>query len=245
MCIFNVARSFCFVGVVLLSGLPLAAQDRIAPTRPPLPSVACKPPVAADFASLRVFNGTAPVPLAMYCGEQDATACHIETLDLTKPDVYQGDLIAPAGPQGFWTCALVGGWAGWVPSARLSPVPSTPAITTQQWLGMWSDSRAGAAGDRLVITRSAKGHGIIHVEGHAQFTNAAHNTDTGQVSGDAIAMGPYLRIFDQGGMDGCVLDLTYNSSTDSFRAVDNQQCGGHNVSFNASYHRRISSKARP
>ena len=181
----------------------------------------------------------------MYCGERDATACHTIMLDLAKPEQYQGDLIAPAGAQAFWTCALVGGWAGWVPGARLSPVPPTPAITTQQWLGTWSDSRVGAVGDRLVLTRSAKGHGIIHAEGQAQYTNAAHNTDTGEVSGDAIAMGPYLRIFDQGEQDGCVLDLTYDPANDSFRAVDNQQCGGHNVSFNGSYHRRIPSKARP
>ena len=36
----------------------------------------------------------------------------------------------------------------------------------------------------------------------------------------------------------CILDLKYNTSDHTFRAVDNGHCGGFNVSFNGKWRRR-------
>lgn len=216
-----------------------APAQQNAPVPSDIPTVECKPPVATSFSALRVFQGTEPVLMAFHCGEPNASpgTCHAELLDPTKPDTYQGDLIAPGQAQGRWTCAMVGGWFGWIPSDRLAPVPATPAITTRQWLGTWVDSHPASKGNRLVLTRSAAGGGIVHVEGHAQHTNIAHNTNTGEVSGDALAYGPFLHILDKAEQPGCVLDLKLDPATDTLRAVDNQQCGGFNVTFDSIYHR--------
>lgn len=210
-----------FVAVTLA-----AAQNKDAPLPTDVPKVECKPPAASNFNGLRVFNGTALVLMAFHCGDKGsaADACHAEYLDLGKPEDYQGDLIAPGITQDRWTCAMVGGWSGWIPTDRLSPVPSTPAITTQQWLGTWVDRHVGTNGDRLVLTRSAEGNGKIHVEGRAYYTNAAHNVHSGKISGDAVAMGPFLHILDYGLQPDCVLDLKYDVPSGTFRAVDNQLC---------------------
>jgi hypothetical protein len=229
--------------VLFLFTVPGAeAQNRDAPLPPDLPAIACKPPVVFNFEGLRVFSGTAPVLMAFHCREKgsDADACHAEYLDPAKPDDYQGDLLAPGVTKGHWTCAMVGGWSGWIPTDRLAPVPSIPSITTQQWLGTWTNGHVGTRGDRLVLTRSAEGHGKIHVEGRAYYTNIAHNVSSGEVSGDVVAKGPFLHILDHGEMPDCVLDLKYDLASGTFRAVDNQLCGGHNVTFDGVWRRTTS-----
>ena len=240
----NFIRPFApfFLAVTIAAAQKTDLPDLAA--LPPLPGVPCEPSGAFNFDGLRVFKGSAPVPMAFHCGGQGsaAAACHTELLDLAKPEDYQGDLIAPGAVQGPWTCAMVGGWSGWIPTDRLSPVPSTPAITTQQWLGTWGNTHAGSLGDRLVLRRSAEGHGKIHVEGRAYYKNAAHNVHSGEVSGDAVAMGPFLHILDHGLEPDCVLDLKYEVSTGMFRAVDNQRCGGFDVTFNGVWHRIASTK---
>ena len=224
---------------LLLLAVPIAEAQKDAPLPPDIPALECKPPVASNFDGLLVLSGTAPVLMIFHCGDKgsEAAACHAEYLDPAKPDEYQGDLIAPGDTQGRWTCAMVGGWSGWIPTYRLAPVPSTPAITTQQWLGTWVNGHVGTRGDRLILTRSAEGHGKIHVEGRAYYTNAAHNVNSGKVSGDAIALGAFLHILDHGEQPDCVLDLTYDLASGTFRAVDNQLCGGFNVSFDGVWHR--------
>ncbi|MGO4211529.1 hypothetical protein AB4Y89_00195 [Terriglobus sp. 2YAB30_2] len=241
-------RLFEFIrlfALLCLTSIVAAAQNNVAPSPPGAPTIPCDPSGAPDFASLRVFNGTAPVPRVYDCGSHGNSAgvCFTQLLDLARPEDYQGDLIAPGATQGAWTCAMVGGWSGWIPTNRLAPVPATPAITTQQWLGTWINTHVGTSRDRLVLTRSAAGQGRIHVAGKAYFTNAAHNVNFGGVSGEALAMGPFLHILDHGENDACVLDLKYNVSSDTFRAVDNQQCGGFNVSFNGVW-RRASNRSR-
>ena len=57
------------------------------------------------------------------------------------------------------------------------------------------------------------------------------------MSGDALAKGPFLHILDTGDQPGCALDLKYNLQSDTIRAVDNQHCGGFNVSFDGNWHR--------
>ncbi|ADW71536.1 hypothetical protein AciX9_4606 (plasmid) [Granulicella tundricola MP5ACTX9] len=231
-------RSIRLSAFFLLAVTVGEAQSKEAPLPPDVPAVECKPPAVVNFDGLRVFSGTAPVLMTFHCGDKgsEAAACHAEYLDPAKPDEYQGDLIAPGATQGRWTCAMVGGWSGWIPTDRLAPVPSTPAITTEQWLGTWVTGHAGVHNDRLVVTRSAEGHGKIHVEGRANYTNIAHNVHTGQVSGDAVAMGPFLHILDHGELPDCVLDLKYDLASKTFRAVDNQLCGGFNVTFDGTWH---------
>ena len=237
-------RSNPWLALFLLAVPVAGAQNKNAPLPPDVPAVECKPRAAASFDGLRVFSGTAPVLMAFHCGDKgsEPAACHAEYLDLAKPEDYQGDLIAPGATQGRWTCAMVGGWSGWIPTDRLAPVPSTPAITTQQWLGTWIIGHVGTHGDRLILTRSAAGHGKIHVEGRAYYTNAAHNVDSGEVSGDAVAMGPFLHILDHGEQPDCILDLKYDVASGTIRAVDNQLCGGFNVTFDGVWHRTISKK---
>ena len=223
----------------LFLALPFApARDNGAPLPSGAPVAACEPHSAATFAGLRVFNGTAPVPLVSHCGQgHPAGACFTQELSLTKPDEYQGDLIAPGAAQGGWSCAMVGGRSGWVPNDRLAPVPATPAVTTQQWLGTWVNTHMGASRDRLILTRSHAGHGIVHVDGTAYYTNVAHNVNYGQMGGDALAMGPFLHIVDQTVQIGCTLDLRYDPASQTIRAVDNQRCGGFNVTFNGVWRR--------
>jgi hypothetical protein len=232
-----------FLLVLYLLGLPRAgAQDNSRPMPAGAPTAACKPLGAPTFDGLRVFNGTAPVPIVSDCGGhgRPANTCDTQYLSLTKPGEYQDDLVAPSGTQGSWSCVTIGGWAGWVPSNRLEPVPATPSITTKQWLGTWVNTHMGAGRDRLILTRSPAGHGIIHVHGSAYYTNVAHNVNYGGVDGDALAMGPFLHIVDQT-VPSCILDLKYNPANGTFRAVDNQHCGGFNVSFNGVW-RRVTPK---
>jgi hypothetical protein len=216
-----------------------ADRENRGPLPAGAPSVACKPQGAVNFDGLRVFNGTAPVPLVSDCGSHGggADSCYTQYLSLSNPDEYQGDLVAPGITQGAWTCAAVGGRSGWVPSDRLAVVAGTPAVTTRQWLGEWINTHMGASRDRLILTRSPAGRGIVHVEGKAYYTNAAHNVNYGGLGGDALAMGPFLHIVDQTVQSGCILDLKYNGANGTFRAVDNQECGGFNVSFNGVWRR--------
>lgn len=238
---------YCLAFVFCTVATAAASAQKAAPVPADIPTVECKPPIAVGFRDLRIFQGTQPVLLAFHCGEPNTSqgTCHAGLLDPLKPELYQGDLIAPGQTQGRWTCAMVGGWFGYVPSDRLAPVPATPAITTRQWIGTWADSHPASTGNRLVLTRSAVGGGIVHVEGQAQYTNAAHNTSTGSVSEDAIAYGPYLHILDHAEQPGCVLDLKFDPATNTLRAVDNQQCGGFNVTFDGTYHRSHSLSGTP
>ena len=113
-----ITRFFSTLALLSFSATVAAAENKDAPLPPDVPMVECKPPAAFDFSGLRVFNGTAPVLMAFHCGDKgsDAAACHAEYLDLAKLEIYQGDLIAPGTTQGRWTCAMVGGWSGWIPS---------------------------------------------------------------------------------------------------------------------------------
>ncbi len=228
---------------VALLGSPFAAAQYGAPLPAGAPAVACKAHDALTFDGLRVFNGTAPVPLVSGCGQgRPAGTCYTQYLRLTKPNEYQGDLVAPGITQDGWSCAMVGGWSGWVPNDRLAPVPATPAITTRQWLGTWVNTHVGAGRDRLILTHSRAGHGVIRVDGKAYYTNAAHSVNYGGLGGDALAMGPFLHIVDQSDQPGCILDLTYNPANGTFRAVDNQRCGGFNVSFDGVWRRLVPKK---
>ena len=244
----TLAKSIRLAALALLTltfaAVSNAAEKKVASFPPGAPTTACAPSGARDFAGLRVFNGTAPVPRVYACGSDGnpAGACFTQSLDVVNPEDYQGDLIAPGPTQGAWSCALVGSWAGWVPTDRLAPVPDAPAITTQQWLGTWVSIHVGARRDRLVLTRSAAGRGRIHVEGKAYFTNAAHAVNLGDVSGEALAMGPFLHIVDSAEKPDCVLDLKYDVRNDTFRAVDNGQCGGRNVSFDGIWRRATSKR---
>ncbi len=230
-------RPILLFSLVVLGFAFAVAQDNGASLSPGVPVAACEPRDALTFAGLRVFNGTAPVPLVSHCGQGRAGTCYTQYLSLTKPEDYQGDLVAPGAAQGGWTCAMVGGWSGWVPSDRLAPVPAAPAVTTKQWLGTWVNTHIGASRDRLILTRSPAGHGIVHVNGKAYYTTTAHAVNYGGMGGDALAMGPFLHIVDQTDQPGCILDLTYNSANGTFRAVDNQRCGGFNVTFDGVWRR--------
>ena len=68
----------------------------------------------------------------------------------------------------------------------------------------------------------------------------AHNTASGDVGGDALAMGPWLHILDTAQQPGCVLDLRYDLASKTSHAVDNQLCGGFDVTFDGVRHRTTS-----
>jgi len=55
-------------------------------------------------------------------------------------------------------------------------------------------------------------------------------------------MGPFFHILDPAEPPTCVLDLKYDISSETFRAVDNQQCNGFNVSFNGVWRRATAEK---
>lgn len=227
-------RSLC--ALVLGAGLlPLALAQHDGQSLPlGAPTSTCDFHGARALDHLRVFNGTAGVPYVYECGQnRPAGTCLSRILNPTKPLPYDNSVIGVDHTQGAWSCVSAGRDSGWVPTDRLSPLPATPAITTAEWLGTWFV--VGGGTDSLTLTRSKAGRGIIHVSGDASHTNAANNVNIGGVDADAVAAGPFLHIVDGEDDMACILDLKYNASDHSFRATDNGQCGGFNVSFDGDY----------
>ena len=225
--------------LLLCAGLlpPAAAQDDAHPLPPGAPTSPCNFHGARSLDHLRVFNGVAPVPYVFACGRnRPAGVCLSRVFNPSAPGDYDNDVIGVDHAQGAWSCVAAAMDSGWVPTDRLSPLPATPAITTTEWLGTWV--LPGGGKDRLVLTRSKAGHGIVHVSGNAFHTNVAHNTNLGEVDADALAAGPFLHIVDGDDASACILDLKYNTADRTFRAVDNGYCGGFNVSFNGKWRRR-------
>src|SRR5450756_72502 len=114
-CVFP--KSIRLLALLILALTFAAAQNKDAPPSPGAPSALCHASGAPDFDGLRVFNGAAPVPMVSDCDGhgRSAGACFTQYLDLGNPGDYQGELIAPGATQGAWSCAMIGGWSGWVP----------------------------------------------------------------------------------------------------------------------------------
>jgi hypothetical protein len=147
-------------------------------------------------------------------------------------------IVVSAGPaQNGLTCVSGGdSTSGWVPTARLAPVPADPHASLSQWLGWWHQGTEtpGQKNDRLLITR-AKSPGLLHVSGRAYWFGANDDVHFGEVIADAKPSGNYLHAVQGDDLSGCVVDLKYDPASHTISAYDNMRCGGMNVRFSRTW----------
>ena len=204
---------------ILLISLPSVCQNSS-------PVSACDLSNLPAGAPTRILQGSGPVPYSLACGVNGSGTC--------IPLTLVPGLVVIAGPeQGGWTCVSDGDATfGWVPTSRLAPVPSTPLIPLSQWIGWWHQGKPtpGVKNNLLLIT-SGKSKGTLHVSGRAYWYGLADNVHFGGVNGDAEPVGPYLHLVEGDDLNSCILDLKYDSATQTIAAHDNARCGGMNVRF--------------
>jgi len=192
------------------------------------PTSTCDFP-GGSIASLRIVSGDGSVPFVMSCPGHAGGRCN-SPIDLTSRNPNDTNLVSVERNVGGWTCSNRAGIAGWIPSARLSPLPERPAIPEADWQGWWRRPGpvAAAKTDHILITRSHSNPGALHVSGRGYWYGIGDNVHSGQIDGDAQARGPYLHIGDS---VGCTLNLIFQPATHTFLAIDNAECGGMNVRF--------------
>jgi hypothetical protein len=149
--------------------------------------------------------------------------------------VVAGDQVLTARKAGAYVCAFYpsrgGGSAGWVQSARLSPLPIEASPPLSAWTGHWAN------GDNT-IALAAK-NGALEVTGEA-FWPSAHPSpaqfqggpNVGDLSGTARPKGAEVIFADE----VCTAALKLIGGL--LVVADNGGCGGMNVSFSAVYKRR-------
>ena len=162
--------------------------------------------------------------------------------------VVRGDVVLTGPTQGGYTCAGFQGMRGaatigWLPSAALSLLPAA-SQTPADWAGHWV-----AAEQEIVIESGADG--ILTVDGKATWgerearRRPSASVHTGTLNGKARPVGGILA-FTEG--DGRTLGYAEGEAF-SCRArlwrrgpylvvLDNNNCGGANVSFSGFYARK-------
>lgn len=123
------------------------------------PADACTVPTVRDASKLMILSGSEPVTYVFACGKnRPAGTCAAMTFTPGSREMPVTVRFSTAGEQrNGWICINPGdSTSGWLPSNRLAPLPSTPAIPTADWLGWWRSGRdaSGVKNDRLLITRS-------------------------------------------------------------------------------------------
>jgi hypothetical protein len=203
----------------LLTSLTAVAQNSAPVGKCDLTSFLADTPI-------RILQGAEPIPYNFACGVRGSGTCVAGKLN--------PGLVVAAGPQeSGWTCVSGGdSTSGWVPTARLGPVPADPRISLSQWIGWWHQGKdiPGVKNDRLLIT-PGKTPGSLRISGRAYWYGIAGVVHFGEVNADATPVGPYLHVVEGDNLSGCVLDLKYDLATHSIAVYDNAACGGMNVRF--------------
>lgn len=211
--------------LALLVPGPALAQNALPPQIPipGAPTGDCSFSEIDASTPIRITTGDKPIPYQFACGfNRPAGVCATGTL-------ASGLVVSLGQEQGGWACVSGGdSTSGWVPVARLAPVPATPHVPLSAWLGWWREGKdvQGIKNDRLLITR-VPGSPTLHVSGRAYWYGLPPDVHFGGVDADAKPIGRYLHV-----VDGvCVLDLKLDPATHKLNAADNAGCGGMNVRF--------------
>jgi hypothetical protein len=215
----------------------LVQQDK--PLPPGAPTSTCEFHGAHNLEALHVLNGASPIPYVFDCGNNKPGVCMVGELHAVPHGPLSSVAIGVDHTQGAWSCVFADGVSGWIPTDRLSPLLDAPAIPSADWLGWWRSGKdvPHIENDRILITRSAANPRILHVSGRAYWYGLNDVVHFGQIDADAVAYGPLLHLVEGDGDGSCILDLTYNTASHTFIAVDNGQCGGMNVRFSGTWTR--------
>ena len=217
--------------IALLFPLSSLAQSAEGYPAPPLgaPTTACSMDSVDASTPVRILAGADPVPYAFACAQHPGKPCIGGTLS-------PGLVVNVAATTGAWSCVSGGdSTSGWVPTARLAELPTTPAVPLKDWLGWWRNgpSTPEAKSDRILITPGSS-PGTLRVSGRAYWYGANDNVHLGELSPtDAKPIGPYLHIV----CSVCIVDLRFNPANHTFTAYDNAGCGGMNVRFSGTWTR--------
>lgn len=160
------------------------------------------------------------------------------------------DVLITSGDAGAFTCvalpvAKTGAVTiGYVPTARLTFVPSGPA-DDKGWLGKWT------APEKTIRIRDGQGAtGALRIEGDATYGTLDPNIEkkggvhTGNFTVDAVPAGNMLRFgsdsvatipFDPASDKDCMVQIARAGAY--LVVTDNKACGGANVTFSGIYKR--------
>ena len=218
---------------LILAGL-LAATGGRAFAEPPADPW-CRngafPTDAADFGLAKVTG--APRTYLNDCVE-NAPGCGDEQ---RRPYVVPGDVVITGKVSGAHVCVLmpnrVGGSAGWVRTAEISPLPRA-APAPADWVGTWAE---GDDSIRLTLRGTTL---VVHGEAcwpscHPSLAERPGGPNIGELDGAATPAGDTLAIADANTPPACTATLRLLGPY--LLVTDNNQCGGMNVTFTGAYRR--------
>jgi len=152
----------------------------------------------------------------------------------TSAYVLPGDEVLVNQTAEGWVCAWYSGkkteTVGWLKAGQVEilPAPAVPAL--RDWVGTWrfyGDSGflkiAAAKDEKLAVSGRAVWHGGL----------AGQVEHSGRMKGTAAPSGNHLVIPERPKEDACIVRLTLLDRY--LAAVDNQRCGGMNVTFTSVY----------
>jgi hypothetical protein len=167
-----------------------------------------------------------------------------------KAYVMNGDVVVATISQGGYRCATFTGPRGtsttnWLPAAVIAPLaPKPPAF--DDWIGRWVVGE-----QQITITSGGKG-GALSLKGTATYGGF----DPARVRRGAVNMGDFdavvtpdgthiaftvagdtIRPYDEGDPMDCRLRLSVIGPY--LIVADNDNCGGHNVTFSGVYRRKV------
>jgi hypothetical protein len=200
---------------------------------------------APDMSCGNDFSSEKSIGLAKVVGAdhliflKDTDGCPSEAAACRqRAYVVGGDRLLTSRTVGPYVCALfpnrLGGNSGWVPTARLTPLPVNAAPATAAWAGHWADGD-----DTIGLTVKAA---ALVADGNAYYPSAHPSTsqfpggpNVGELEGTAAPTGNRV-VFTDNDPNGCTATLTLVGGM--LVVADNGGCGGQNVSFSGVYTRK-------
>ena len=188
-------------------------------------------------------------------GDAAAPACPADTAACRqKTYVVDGDLLILGKRLRDFVCATyIGGkgfgHSGWLPANAVATIAPQASIAREKWIGRWQAPeqtitiRPGPAAETLTLAGQATYGGRDPERVKRGAVNIGEFEVTARIPGDALAFTP------SGGKavpydpksDDCGIRLRLQG--EYLIAMDNQKCGGMNVTFSGIY--RKASKQRP
>lgn len=166
----------------------------------------------------------------------DMDGCPSTSASCRHGYVLPHDVVVTGRTRNGYICAYyqnkVGGTAGWIEESRLRPLPENHRPAAVAWVGAWSDEGNPA----FRITKDRRGK--LHIDGEAYWPGPDREEDwplgwphSGGVQGSLIVNGN-RGVVDDG---WCRVEIVLLE--DTLVAMDNENCGGANVSFDGVYRR--------
>ncbi len=188
-------------------------------------------------------------------GDASAPACPADTAACQqKAYVVDGDLLIVGKSLKNFVCATYFnakgfGRSGWLPKSAVTTIPPQASIGREKWIGNWQ------AQEQTIAIKPGPTAGTLSLSGEATYgardpervkrgaVNVGEFEATARIPGDAFAFTPSdgkAAPYDPK-VDDCGVRLRLHG--DYLIAMDNQKCGGMNVTFSGIY--RKVSKQRP